>query len=75
MGIWHETYRVEAGAYEAIYQNMPAYGLGATGQLVPATGRMETAAGRMGKTQNSQNGTAPTPIKDTPGIPAHASSS
>lgn len=75
VGIWHETYQVEAGAYEAIYQNMPAYGLGAAGQLVPATGHRETAAGRMGKSHNSQNGTAPALIKDTPGIPAHASPS
>jgi hypothetical protein len=29
VGIWHETYRVSAGQYEAIYVNMPAYGLGA----------------------------------------------
>src|SRR4051794_17012697 len=26
-GIWHETYQVSAGGYEAIYQNMPATGL------------------------------------------------
>ena len=75
VGIWHETYHVNAGAYEAIYNNMPVYGLGAAGQLVPATGRLETAAGRLGKSQNSQNGTTPAPIKDTPGIPAHAAPS
>lgn len=28
-GIWHETYLVKAGQYEAIYGNMPAHGLGA----------------------------------------------
>lgn len=28
-GIWHETYLVKAGQYEAIYSNMPAFGLGA----------------------------------------------
>ena len=27
-GIWHETFLVRAGEYEAIYGNMPAYGLG-----------------------------------------------
>lgn len=32
VGIWHETYRVAPGTYEAIYVNMPAFGLaGATG--------------------------------------------
>jgi hypothetical protein len=31
-GIWHETYRVRAGEYEAVYANMPARGLaGITG--------------------------------------------
>ncbi len=26
-GIWHETFKVNAGSYEAIYQNMPVMGL------------------------------------------------
>ena len=47
VGIWHETFRVEAGAYEAIYSGMPPRGLGRVGRLVPATGRRETAAQRM----------------------------
>jgi hypothetical protein len=34
-GIWHETYLVRAGEYEAIYGNMPAYGLGKATELVP----------------------------------------
>jgi len=34
-GIWHETYLVRAGEYEAIYGNMPPYGLGKAGRLVP----------------------------------------
>jgi hypothetical protein len=34
-GIWHETYLVRAGEYEAIYGNMPAFGLGAAGRLTP----------------------------------------
>jgi len=34
-GIWHETYLVRAGEYEAIYGNMPPYGLGKAGELVP----------------------------------------
>ena len=48
VGIWHETYRVAAGQYEAIYHNMPAYGLGLASRLVPAAGRYATAAGRLG---------------------------
>lgn len=34
-GIWHETYRVRAGEYEAVYGNMPPHGLGRAGRLVP----------------------------------------
>jgi hypothetical protein len=34
-GIWHESYLVRAGEYEAIYGNMPAYGLGKAGELMP----------------------------------------
>jgi hypothetical protein len=48
VGIWHETYRVGAGQYEAIYSAMPAFGLGKVGQLVPASGARETARGRIG---------------------------
>ena len=35
-GIWHETYLVRAGEYEAFYGNMPAFGLGKAGALVRA---------------------------------------
>lgn len=34
-GIWHETYLVRAGEYEAIYGNMPLMGLAAAGRAVP----------------------------------------
>lgn len=47
VGIFHETYRVEPGDYETVYRNMPAYGLGAVGERVPATGERETMAGRL----------------------------
>jgi hypothetical protein len=35
-GIWHETYLVRAGEYEAVYANMPPYGLARAGKLVRA---------------------------------------
>jgi hypothetical protein len=35
-GIWHETYLVRAGEYEAVYANMPPVGLARAGRLVPA---------------------------------------
>ena len=34
-GIWHETFLVRAGEYEAVYNNMPPSGLGRAGRLVP----------------------------------------
>src|SRR5262249_38132631 len=47
VGIWHETYRVKAGEYEAIYSGMPSYGLGKVSRLIPARDRYETARGRI----------------------------
>jgi Domain of unknown function (DUF4188) len=35
-GIWHETYLVRDGEYEAIYNNVPPRGLGKAAALVPA---------------------------------------
>ena len=49
VGIWHETFKVRQGEYECIYNNMPKYGLGKFGELVPATGRKDSAAGRIMK--------------------------
>lgn len=47
IGIWHETYKVAAGQYETVYNNMPAFGLGKAGTLVPAAGYRTTARGRI----------------------------
>ncbi|MCA1846090.1 MAG: DUF4188 domain-containing protein [Actinobacteria bacterium] len=47
VGIWHETYVIEPGRYEAVYGNMPAFGLGKAGLLVPASGRRDSARGRL----------------------------
>ena len=47
VGIWHETYQVRAGEYEAVYSGMPPIGLGQVGTLVPVTGRQESARGRL----------------------------
>ena len=53
VGIWHETYMVRAGEYEAIYGNMPAFGLAKAAGSVPAEGSKATAAGRLGQTDGS----------------------
>lgn len=47
VGIWHETYLVRAGEYECIYNNMPPYGLGKATKLIPVSGRLDVAAGRL----------------------------
>lgn len=47
VGIWHETYLIRAGEYEAIYSGMPPYGLGRASELVPATGNREAARQRL----------------------------
>ena len=47
VGIWHETYKVNSGNYECIYNNMPKYGLGKVADLIPAIGKRESAADRI----------------------------
>jgi hypothetical protein len=47
VGIWHETYRVRPGDYESVYVNMPTFGISKVGQSVEATGRRESATGRL----------------------------
>lgn len=48
VGIWHETYQVQAGQYECIYGNMPLFGLAKATSHIKAVGRKETARRRMG---------------------------
>jgi hypothetical protein len=47
VGIWHETFRVHAGDYEVIYNNMPRVGLAAAGGHEPL-GTASTASRRIG---------------------------
>ena len=46
VGIWHETYMVRDGAFEAVYGNMPTFGLAAAGASAPLTRATRTAADR-----------------------------
>ena len=56
VGIFHKSYAVPAGSYEAIYQNMPPEGLSRVGKVVSAThGRMRTAKGRLGQSDGSDH--------------------
>jgi hypothetical protein len=47
VGIWHETYVIDPGKTENIYVNMPPFGFGKVGSLVPATGKKNSASQRL----------------------------
>ncbi len=49
VGVYHETYKVPAGAYECIYSNMPVMGLAAANgaEHVPVSRRGEAARERL----------------------------
>jgi hypothetical protein len=47
VGFWHETYVVQPGQFETIYNNTPRMGLGAVIDHVPATGGRKEARERM----------------------------
>jgi hypothetical protein len=64
VGIWHETYTVQAGQYECIYGNMPKMGLALAGEHMPVVGARETAKRRMG-----QQGEPAVASYDTPPAP------
>lgn len=46
VGIWHETFKVRAGDYEAIYSGMPPFGLAAAAELVPVRPGRESYSAR-----------------------------
>ena len=50
VGIWHETYKVRAGEFEAMFGNVPSRRLGVAGALQPigSTAAAQTAAQRIG---------------------------
>lgn len=50
VGVWHETFLVRAGEYEAVYRSMPPYGLAAATDVADATGELASATGRLGRT-------------------------
>ncbi|MEV7195146.1 DUF4188 domain-containing protein [Streptomyces sp. NPDC093510] len=47
VGFWHETFVVPAGAHEAVYINMPAFGLGEALGVIPVGRRGDRAADRL----------------------------
>ena len=47
VGVWHETYLVQPGSYEAIYSNMPPFGMSRFAVAVKAEGWREQARHRL----------------------------
>lgn len=47
-GIWHETFQVPAGRFEAVYQNMPVMGLQKAGTSMTVSEARTTARQRLG---------------------------
>ena len=52
VGIFHETFIVERGNFEAIYSNMPVFGLAKATEHVRAVGGRETARRRLMRGEN-----------------------
>lgn len=48
VGIWHETYLVRAGEYEAVYSGMPLTGLAKAGKSAAVAAGTESARERLG---------------------------
>jgi hypothetical protein len=49
VGIFYESYGVQAGEYEYVYGNMPRFGLGSIFAHVPASGRLASTRERHGR--------------------------
>jgi hypothetical protein len=52
VGIFHETFVVERGNFEAVYSNMPVFGLAKATERVRAVGGRETARRRLMRGEN-----------------------
>jgi hypothetical protein len=53
VGIFHETYVVQAGGHETIYANMQPFGLGRIAGTQPATGSRNEARSRMSQADDA----------------------
>ncbi|KAB3542557.1 DUF4188 domain-containing protein [Bacillus safensis] len=52
VGIFHETYQIQAGSYESIYVNMPSYGLGQAKSPISISKGQQTAKERLNTTNS-----------------------
>ncbi|KAI9345336.1 hypothetical protein BDR26DRAFT_856778 [Obelidium mucronatum] len=55
LGIWHETFIVRNGEYEAIYVNMPPIGLGRATELEPVSKSHVSMMQRLGRPEGENN--------------------
>jgi hypothetical protein len=49
VGIWHETYSIDKSKIENMYVNMPPFGFGKVGEILPAVGNRNSASQRLGQ--------------------------
>ena len=56
VGIWHETYLVKAGQYEAIYSGMPPMGLALAGHRSVVADTTDSARDRLGQAAPDSKG-------------------
>ena len=68
-GIWHETYLVRAGEYEAVYGNMPTFGLAAASNAVTVTDSVGARGRLKAAVQKAVSGVAGL----LPGLHSHGS--
>lgn len=59
VGVYHETYKISAGDYEAVYANMPAFGLAKAGSHLPIGEKAETSRERIAANQGIEARRAP----------------
>ena len=59
VGVWHETFKVRSSEYEAIYANMPVFGLAAAAGHLPAARKANTAAVRIGASTTDEPAVEP----------------
>jgi hypothetical protein len=58
VGVFHETYKIQPGDFEAVYANMPQFGLARAFAHVPAVGDLQTARGRIDRTRPLKSASA-----------------
>lgn len=74
VGIWHETYRVDADEHESVYNNVGPRGLGAAAgsEVVPAAGWTTSAAGRLEDREDPHPDATAAAVADGGGEPDRA---